>query len=233
MRSFTKALSSLLTVLLALLLFAGAAAFAVETEEAAKIADTICGLAAEKEKEITPLLQSMENDSRKLIGLEYRLKTPESTARKLLLNAHDMEISLEEAADTVKDALRYTFCLADEAYTDGVDEILKVLDERGFTFDKVKNYWGSEGYKGINTNPVTPDGFVFEIQFHTQDSYDAKEVKTHALYEIVRSEESSEAEKEEASAKQLEIFATVPVPEGAADYVWSGSQSRKGQDSNG
>jgi len=221
MQTCKKYLSSLFAVLLALLLFTGGSAFADEEKDAALLADILCKLAADKEEDVTPLLQSLENDQRHLISLNFRLKSPESTARKLLLNAHDMEISLIEAAETVRDTLRYTFCLADEQYTAGVDEILKELSARGYTVEKFRNYWGNDGYKGINTNLATPDGFVFELQFHTADSYDAKENKTHDLYEIVRSEQSTPEEKEEADAKQREIFAAVPVPEGAIDYVWA------------
>ena len=213
----TRILAVLLAVLLAL---AGTCALADEAAEAAAIADSICARAAAHEKDVTPLLQSLESDSRRLISLEHRLKTPESVARKLLLNAHDMEISLEEAAQTLHDALRYTFCIGDAEYIAGVDAILKSLTERGFGVARFKNTWGERGYKGINTNLTAPDGYWFEVQFHTPDSYDAKEDKTHSLYEIVRSEESTAAEKAEAAARQNEIFDTVPVPEGAAGYAW-------------
>ena len=55
---------------------------------------------------------------------------------------------------------------------------------------------------------------IFELQFHTPSSFDTKEEKTHKYYEIIRSETASEAEKEEATKKQAELFALVPVPEG-------------------
>lgn len=191
-----------------------------ESTLASTIADQIYATAVQEETTVTLLLQSFETDSRHLTGLEHRLKSPESIARKLLLNAHDMEISLEEAVQTIHDALRYTFIIDDDQYTNGVDEILKSLVSLGYRVERLKNTWGSEGYKGINTNLTTPDGYIFEVQFHTQDSFDAKEVKTHDLYEIVRSEESTEAEKLEANAKQKAIFNAVPVPDGAVDYEW-------------
>ena len=191
-----------------------------ESTLASTIADQIYAAAAREETAVTPRLQSLETDSRHLTGLEHRLKSTESIARKLLLNAHDMEISLEEAVQTIHDALRYTFIIDIDRYTDGVDEILKALVSLGYGVKRLKNTWGNDGYKGINTNLTTPDGYVFEVQFHTQDSFDAKEVKTHDLYEIVRSEESTEAEKLEANAKQRAIFNAVPVPDGAVDYEW-------------
>ncbi len=214
----TRCLAFLLVLLLG---FAGLSALADEATEAAAIAEDIRAQATANEEEVTALLQSLETDSRHLTGLEHRLKSLASIARKLISNAHDMEVSLEEAIPTVRDALRYTFIIDYEEYTSGVDALLKALVERGYGVARVNNTWGGDGYKGINTNLTTPGGYLFEIQFHTQDSFDAKEVKTHALYEIVRSEDSTEAEKQEAAEKQRQIFAAVPVPEGAVDYAWS------------
>ena len=50
------------------------------------------------------------------------------------------------------------------------------------------------------------------------DSFDTKESKTHKYYEIIRSETASEAEKAEAEKKMNELFALVPVPDGARDF---------------
>ena len=177
----------LLTLLLvSLLCFAGMSATAEEAAEADAIADELHAQAVENELSVTPLLQSLESDSRYLTGLEHCIKSPESISRKVLLNAHDMEISLEEAVLTIHDALRYTFIIADDQYTSSVDEILKALVSHGYGVERFRNAWDGDGYKGINTNLTTPDGYCFEVQFHTQDSYDAKESKTHDLYEIVR-----------------------------------------------
>lgn len=192
-----------------------------EAALAAALAEQIYTAAAREEITVTPLLQSLESDSIQLTGLEHRLKTPESIARKLLLNAHDMEIELEEAVDALYDALRYTFIIDDDQYISGTDAILKALSEQNYEVKYFRNTWGNDGYKGINTNLTTPDGYLFEIQFHTRDSFETKEYKTHALYEIARSETSTEAEKQEANAKQRELFAAVPVPEGAVGYVWN------------
>lgn len=216
MRILSKYITCLIVLMVVL------TGIATQAEEAADaLAAEIHAQALQNEKEVTLLLQSMESESMYLTGLEHCLKSPESIARKLLLNAHDMEISPEEAVETIHDALRYTFIIADEAYTSGADAVLKALTQQGYSVERVSNTWKNDGYKGINTNLTTPDGYWFEIQFHTQDSFETKEFKTHYLYEIVRSEDSTEAEKLEADAKMREIFATVPVPDDAADYVWN------------
>ena len=51
-----------------------------------------------------------------------------------------------------------------------------------------KNHWRDDPeYKGINTRWVTPEGQRFEVQFHTAESYHAKQEVTHGSYERLRS----------------------------------------------
>ena len=50
-----------------------------------------------------------------------------------------------------------------------------------------KNHWRDDlEYKGINTRWVTPEGQRFEVQFHTAESFHAKQQITHKAYERVR-----------------------------------------------
>ena len=91
MRILSRILSILLVALLAL---AGTSALADEASEAVEIAKSVYAQATEHEKEVTSKLQSLETDSAKLVGLDFRQKSEESIARKILLDAHDMEISL-------------------------------------------------------------------------------------------------------------------------------------------
>ena len=41
-------------------------------------------------------------------------------------------------------------------------------------------------YKGINTRWVTQEGQRFEVQFHTSESFHAKQNVTHDAYERLR-----------------------------------------------
>ena len=190
-----------------------------EQKTAEKLADELLSAAAKTEPEITAALQSLESESAKLVGLEHRLKSKESLARKILSDAHDMEVSLEEAASGIGDVVRYTFCIDEDQYVPVTDKTLKYLSEKHISVIKFRNRWGGEGYKGINMNLKTADGIIFELQFHTPASFEAKELE-HANYEIVRSETATEEEKIAAEAYAKEIYAKVPVPEGAPDYVW-------------
>ena len=220
-----------LCVILMGILAVGAFAEPAMTDEAAQagdeqaVAQALAGelyaRAAAEEPTVTADLQAMESEYAHLIGLDFRLKTKESLARKILLDAHTLEITPEAAAAAIGDALRYTFCIDEARYVETVDSVLHTLDAKGYTVERVKNSWGSPLYKGINTKLRLADGMMMELQFHTPESYDAKESKTHAYYEILRSEDSSEEEKQMAAEKQAEVFGQVPVPEGAPEYTFN------------
>ena len=187
-----------------------------EQAEADMYARQLYDKASHNEPAISALLKSMESDKVHLTGFDYRLKSVESTSRKILLNAHDMEISVEEASKNIRDSLRYTYLIDDSDYVSTIKLISDALLASGYTYISFKNYWKnkSTSYQGVNTFLQDKNGLIFELQFHTPSSYDAKEVKTHKYYEIIRSETASDAEKEEASKIQDAIFALVPIPEG-------------------
>ena len=77
-----------------------------------------------------------------------------------------------------------------------------------------KNTWGNDEYKGINTRWIDPESnLLFEIQFHTQKSWDAKQ-QSHDAYEKINRLETPESEKERLRDYQREISAAVPHPPG-------------------
>jgi hypothetical protein len=90
-----------------------------------------------------------------------------------------------------------------------------------------KNHWRDDPeYKGINTRWVTPDGQRFEVQFHTPESYHAKQEVTHASYERLRSPLTQDAERAELRSFQREVCRWIDVPEGATTIP---DHQRKGQ----
>ena len=61
------------------------------------------------------------------------------------------------------------------------------LEAREYRMVYSKNHWCDDPeYKGINTRWVTPEGQRFEVQFHTAESYHAKQEVTHGSYERLR-----------------------------------------------
>ena len=73
-----------------------------------------------------------------------------------------------------------------QRYADGVLTDVERLKGEGFELIKLKNLWDSEQYKGINSQWHRPEtGLRFEVQFHTPESFEAKEL-THGAYERIR-----------------------------------------------
>lgn len=130
-----------------------------------------------------------------LLGFEFRLKnaTKERFYQKVA----------EDPTKRNKDNVRYTVKLGE-----GVEEYHKTvsaLQKRGYKPVAVKNYWLSNGYyKGINTNWESPEGTIFEIQFHSADNLKVKD-ELHPWYEKWRQEEPKSDKANEYEKKQWEI----------------------------
>ncbi|GLZ14529.1 hypothetical protein Acsp04_47640 [Actinomadura sp. NBRC 104425] len=152
-----------------------------------------------------------------LIGLEYRLKGQERFKQKVAekLEGESRE-DPERAAGAIHDALRYTYQIPADSYTRGYREIVGRLGRDGFEMEYSKNSWGKSEYKGINTRWRTPGGQPFEIQFHTPESFEAKQL-THGAYEQLRNPPISEQTRVKMKAFQREVSAGIPIPEGVAD----------------
>lgn len=172
-----------------------------------------------EENTVSPAMRSIESEdpSRKLVGFENRLKGEDRLAEKVTKAMTERSRTATEAFATVKDAIRYTFEYTEDRYVSGVLADCGRLKDAGFEPIDRKNSWTSEQYKGINTRWRTPDGGqLFEVQFHTKASFEAKQ-ETHAAYEKLRSPETSKAEQDELATYQAEISARVPVPPGATE----------------
>ncbi len=115
----------------------------------------------------------------------------------------------------VPDAIRYTFCVRPETYTPGYYDIKDRLESRGYEMYESRNSWDGAEYKGINTRWVTPEGQRFEVQFHTPESFHAKQFVTHGVYERIRNPLVSDKERAELKAFQREVCSHIWVPDGA------------------
>lgn len=192
---------------------------AEEQAQADELAKMRLDEARSQEPQVTQDLQSFEDDRGKLVGLDFRLKSQESLARKILLDAHTEEISLDESASKIRDVLRYTLCMNPDDYVSKATEVLKGLESKGYVVVKFKNTWDNDIYKGINTNIKAPSGIVFELQLHTPDSFEVKE-NNHRYYEIARSEDATEEEVAEATRIMRENCANLEIPAGALEFRW-------------
>jgi hypothetical protein len=210
-------------------LIAAAARRAAQTaEEVAKVeAAALARKAAQAEPEITAALQkaATATDS-KLVGLEFRLKTEESLTRKLRDQALEQvgkgadpakigDLVRAEAAG-IKDAVRYTVESDTASYASTYEKTVAELKAQGYTLEKTKNTWGDTGpYRGINQQWKTPSGQQFEVQFHTPESFNTKEVLNHKMYEEARLSTTSPERRAVLEQMMIDNANKVPVPPGA------------------
>ncbi len=152
-----------------------------------------------------------------LEGFEFRLKGDDRIKEKVAEKLEaEPRITSAEALREVPDAIRYTYCFRAENYTKGYYDITNRLESRGYEMYFSKNWWTNPEYKGINTRWVTPDGQRFEVQFHTPDSFHAKQHVTHAAYERIRDPMISDRERRELRDFQREMSSAIRVPDGTA-----------------
>lgn len=182
--------------------------------------DQGCARVREVEGNVTtPAMRRIESEdpARRLVGLDHRLKGEDRLSEKVSRAMTERARTAEEAFATVKDAIRYTFQYTEDRYANGVVTDCERLKAAGFEPVDRKNSWTAEEYKGINSRWRDPgSGQLFEVQFHTRASFDAKQ-ETHAAYEKLRSPETPKAEQDRLAAYQREISARIPIPPSAAD----------------
>ncbi|HVT68562.1 MAG TPA: hypothetical protein VHF26_12485 [Trebonia sp.] len=168
---------------------------------------------------VTPAMKRIEAEDpdRHLVGLENRLKGRDRLAEKVESDVQKKGLTIEQAIGNVKDAVRYTFSYSEGRYTAGVYADCERLKAEGFELVERRNSWPQEQYKGLNSRWRVPgSGQVFEVQFHTQASFEAKQ-ETHWAYEKLRVGVPTPTEQRELEDFQKRVTAGVPVPSGAAE----------------
>jgi hypothetical protein len=169
---------------------------------------------------ISPAMREIESQDpeRHLAGFDHRRKGPDRLKDKIAaqLNAQP-DIACSDAISTVKDALRFTFCYKDDRYADGVHADTDRMLTYGFERIEQRNTWADELYRGINSRWCEPtSGQVFEVQFHTDSSYEAKQL-THVAYERLRDPNTIRPQKRELETLQRNVTECVSIPRGALD----------------
>jgi hypothetical protein len=179
--------------------------------------------ARDTEPRITADLESMTNEtlpSAELVGLEFRCKGEERLKEKVAEALQRRpDSTAEESVQNINDVVRYTVQLDRDNYTSGHRQVTEELQKRGYEMFYSKNHWKDLEYKGINTRWLAPDGQKFELQFHTPESYHAKQEVTHEAYERIRNPMTTRVELAELKGFQQEVSKWIPVPDGATDIA--------------
>ena len=148
----------------------------------------------------------------KLAGLEFRKKTVESLSRKIISDSQVENISLAKATSKINDALRYTTIFDPDTFTKEYLEMKQKLIAEGYQVVKVKNTWLIDGpYKGVNT-VIEKDNIIFEMQYHTQESFDLKNGPLHELYEKYRDTSTSDRERMKLFKEMLDLSNELEIP---------------------
>ena len=148
------------------------------------------------------------------------MKSRDRIKEKACAITESLDRTTEQAVFLIPDTLRYTFQHQEARYTQGVWIDIGRLNDQGFVLQKLRNYWSDDKYNGINSQWIEPDsGQRFEVQFHTNISFEAKQL-THLAYERLRTPQPNKPDKFEQmvlEAFEKKVTADVPVPPGAAD----------------
>ncbi|MFK5041453.1 minor capsid protein [Glaesserella parasuis] len=163
-------------------------------------------------EKITEIISSV---GAKTAGLEYRLKSLESLKRKVETEVL-AGISEKQAINSVKDVIRYTAILDVNNFVLQYDKIQSALEKQGYFTVVVKNTWKDGAvYKGVNTFVTTlikKDNVVFELQYHTQQSFDLKNGVLHNLYEQFRDPATPQDERKKLYEKMQILSSKLTVP---------------------
>jgi hypothetical protein len=197
----------------------------LDPQQHAQTRDVIADV-GRSEKRITEHLKEAERENAHsgwLEGLDHRLKGEERLKQKI---AESLRIAPAKAPDEVireiPDSIRYTLCFQPDNYTDGYQDVKERMQLNGYRMVYSKNHWNYDlEYKGTNTRWVDGEGYLFEVQFHTPESYHAKQEVTHKSYERIRSRMTDRSERQELEAFQREVCSWITVPSntvGIEDY---------------
>jgi len=142
-------------------------------------------------------------------GLEYRIKSQDSFMRKIRV-----EYDPTGNAYEVKDILRYTYTAQPSDLAGMTLKNIDSMSGKGYNTDRVKNYWlmPMNPYKGINTFVTSPSGQVFELQYHTPESFGVKNGEMHTLYERWRTLKSDDPARADLEREMSSLAESITRP---------------------
>jgi hypothetical protein len=147
--------------------------------------------ARSEERMVTPDLEHLAaSNAGQMLGLEHNIKTADSLERKLVQSETEPD-----------DVLRYTMAFPHDQIADRTSTVIGDLQAGGYHVAAVKNSWldlHPGEHRQIKTVVESPNGYQFELQFHTPESFAVKEAGTHDLYEITRDNSMPDADRDEA-----------------------------------
>lgn len=183
-----------------------------------KHAKRIHSEATRRINEIASDVSSAASDSgSKLHGLEHRLKTEKSIRRKISKAMTEEGLTSDQAAQNIKDAVRFTTISSEKSFVDNYNSFKQLLQQKGYDEVRCRNYFelfrqGKVKHKSVQSVFETPDGYKFEVQFQTPSSQKAKDKKV-PLYEEARKVGISDERLREIEKAMEELAKNVKDPD--------------------
>ena len=190
---------------------------AVQPEDIALEAQSLLTRAREMEPRVTHMLRRVaESHAGQLAGMDHQLKSVGSLKEKLKQQMALKNKTLEEAVAGVNDALRYSVVLDPQDFTAGLRGVLASLDDQGHVRVKLNNLFAKHqpAFKSVNVTMRSPEGALWEIQFHTPDTFRLKE-QFHDLYKhsyALQLQGAPLTDQREVQAPAQDAFRLVPSP---------------------
>ena len=189
-------------------------------QDVQSLADSLIEMAQATEPTVTPILLQISGSApARLTGLEHKFKKRGSLVRKIeSYLARDPELTVDQVKIT--DSLRYTLLIRDDPrglYLRTAREVVTRLEADGHAVVELKNYWPrGDDYSGINSVFRAPNGLVWELQFHTPDSYHTAK-GNRAPYEKMRLTTTPPEEQARLYEQMVRSWEGVLIPEGILD----------------
>ncbi|MBB5262708.1 shikimate kinase [Rhizobium leguminosarum] len=189
----------------------------VRTEDITLNAKSLLTRARDMEPVVTDMLnRAAEPYGGRLVGTQHQLKSLGSLEEKLKQQMALKKQTLEEATAGVNDALRYSVALNPQDFSVGRRGVLASLDDQGHVRVKSTNTFTKpkRAFKAVNVTLRSPEGALWEIQFHTPETFMLKE-KFHDLYKrnhALQMKGAPLADQWELLAPAREAFSRVALP---------------------
>lgn len=187
-----------------------------ESPRVRKMASEMFARSKASEPRLSALMQTVIAASGgKPFGWDFRIKSEDSIADKIIRDAVEKDIPPSKAAAEMNDLNRYTLLFDPDTFVEQASRAMTTLEQAGFeVYDsKAKNYFSpGDAYDGYNTvywDPKT--GEKFELQFHTDESARIKE-EVHVIYNDWRQLPPDAPERPELWGKMLSMWGDYARP---------------------
>ncbi len=186
-------------------------------EVAALVVDTVTA-AKQQEAAMTADVLAALPEGARMYGLEFRMKSPASLARKLADRVKAAPfVEPERIVEKITDVVRYTAISRPEHMVATARAMAAGLSHRGWmVIEAEQSYLDGNQYKGLHMLARHPHGLVAEFQFHTDASQQVKD-DTHVDYERARDTSVPATERAALIEKMTTRWAQVPTPPGLAE----------------